>query len=129
VFSIGSKMLETQIVQQASYSSTPSDRLPSKHKPNLMEQCNAMILTEVKELEGPKRGVNNVSLHNKHDELVENDKNDVSTPSKDVIVDVHNSKEVPKDFKITSPKTLYSAFAISLKRWLRLNLTCHLESF
>jgi len=39
-----------------------------------------------------------------HDEHVENDENEVSTPYQDVIVDVHNSKEVPKDSKITSPK-------------------------
>jgi len=50
-----------------------------------------------------------VSLHDEH---IKNDKNEVSTPSNDVIVDVHNSKEVSKHSKITSlkPYTLSLSF-------------------
>ena len=44
------KMLEAQIVQQATSSSTPSGRLPSKPEPNSREQCNYIIL---------KRGLEN----------------------------------------------------------------------
>jgi len=42
-------MLEAQMVQQASSSSTPSSRLPTKLEPSRSEQCNVAIL----------RGVNN----------------------------------------------------------------------
>ena len=48
------KMLETQIAQQASSSSTPPGRLPSKPEQNPREQCNAIVLRSGKELESPK---------------------------------------------------------------------------
>jgi len=48
------KMLETQIAQQASSSSTPPGRLPSKPKQNPREQCNAIVLRSGTKLEGPK---------------------------------------------------------------------------
>jgi len=47
-------MLETQIAQQANSSSTPLGRLPSKHKQNPREQCNAIVLRSGTKLEGPK---------------------------------------------------------------------------
>ena len=56
-----------------------------------------MILRGGKQLERPKGGGNDVSLHDEYDEHVENDEHEVSTPSNDVIIDVHNSKEVPKE--------------------------------
>jgi len=49
-------MLEAQIAQQASSSTTLLERLPSKPEPNPTDQCNAMILSEGKQLERPKRG-------------------------------------------------------------------------
>jgi len=45
-----------------------------------------------------------VSLHDEHDEHVVNDENEVSIPSNEVIVDVHKSKEPPKDSNKTFPK-------------------------
>ena len=48
------KMLEAHITQQASSSSTPPGRLPSKPEPNPREYCNAMILRGGKQLEGLK---------------------------------------------------------------------------
>ena len=39
-------MLEAQIAQQASFLSTPLDRLPSKPKPNPCEHCNCVNLKE-----------------------------------------------------------------------------------
>ena len=44
VLTTHNKMLEAQIAQQASSSSTPPSRLPSKREPNPREQWNAMIL-------------------------------------------------------------------------------------
>jgi len=87
-----------------------------------------MISRGGKQLEGPKRGGNDVSLHDEHGEHVKNDENEMSTPSNDVIVNVHNSKEAPKDFKITSQR-LTLRLCHSLKEWLRLNLICNLGSF
>jgi len=48
------KMLETQIAQQASLSTTPPGRLPSKPKQNPKEQCNAIVLRSGTHLDGPK---------------------------------------------------------------------------
>jgi len=90
-----------------------------------------MILIEGKQLEGPKGGGNNMPLHDEHVENyehVENDENEVSTPSKDLTIDVHNSKEIHKDSKIF-PQNLILCLCHSLKGWLRLNLTCSLGSF
>ena len=42
--------------------------------------------------------------HDKHSEHVKNIEKEVSTPSNDMIVDMHNSNEVPKDSNYTSPK-------------------------
>jgi len=47
-------MLETQIAHQASSSSTPPGRLPSKPEQNPREQCNAIVLRSGTRLEGPK---------------------------------------------------------------------------
>ena len=44
VLSTHNKILEAQIAQQASSSSTPRGRLPRKLEPNPREQCNAVIL-------------------------------------------------------------------------------------
>ena len=49
-----SKMLEAQITQQATSSSTPLGKLPSKNELSYKEQCNAMILREVRQLKEPK---------------------------------------------------------------------------
>jgi len=96
-------MLEAQITKQASFRSTPLDRLSSKAKPNPREQCNAMILRGGKELEGPKGVTNDESLHDKN-EHIKNDEKEMSSSSKEVIDDVaHESSEVSKDPKITRP--------------------------
>ena len=75
------KMLEAQIAQQASSSSTPLSRLPSKHEPNPREQWNAMILRGGKQLERLKGDNNDDSLHD------DNVGKEVSTGFKKVIVD------------------------------------------
>jgi len=54
VLSTHNKMLDAEIAQQASSSSTPLGRLPSKPEPNAKEQCDAMILRGENQLEGPK---------------------------------------------------------------------------
>ena len=43
------KMLEAQIVQKATFSSTPSNRLPSKPEPNPREHCNSVTMKEEEE--------------------------------------------------------------------------------
>ena len=48
------KMLETQIAHQASSSSIPLGRLPSKPKQNPRQQCNAIMRRSGIKLEGPK---------------------------------------------------------------------------
>ena len=48
------KMLETQIAQQTSSSTTLPGRLPSKPEQNPREQCNAIVLRSGTQLEGPK---------------------------------------------------------------------------
>jgi len=101
VLSTHNKMLEAQIAQQASSSFTPPERLPSKSEPNPREHCNAMILRGGKQLEGPKGRVNDVSLHDEHDVI---NKNEVSVPPIEVIVDVHKSKEPLKDSNVAAPK-------------------------
>jgi len=104
VLSTHNKMLEAHIAQQVISSSTPTGRFPSKPEPNPREQCNAMILREGKQLEGPKGRVNDVSLHDEHDKHDEHDvsnENEVSATPTEVIVDVHKSKEPLKDSNIT----------------------------
>jgi len=98
------RMLEAQISQKASFSSMPPDRIPSQPKPNHNEQCNAMILRGGKQLERPKEIANDESLHDKN-EHVQNLKEEMSSPSKEVIDDVvHKLDVVPKDPKIISLK-------------------------
>jgi len=43
-----------------------------------------------------------VSLHDEHDEHVVNNENEVSIPSNEVVIDLHKSKEPPKDSNVTS---------------------------
>ena len=47
-----SKILEAQIAQQATSSSTPLSEFPSKNELTPGEQCNAMLLRGGKQLEG-----------------------------------------------------------------------------
>ena len=63
-----------------------------------------MILRGGKQLEGPKGRVNDVSFNDLHDDHVVNNENEVSVPPNKVIIDVHKSKEPPKDSNVTSPK-------------------------
>ena len=42
-------MLEAQIAQKATFSSTPLDRLPSKLEPNPWEHCNCVTMKEEEE--------------------------------------------------------------------------------
>jgi len=48
------KMLESQIAQQASSSSTPPGRLTNKLEQNPREQCNDIVLRSGTKLEGSK---------------------------------------------------------------------------
>ena len=48
------KILESQIAQQASSSSTPPGRLPNKPELNPKEHYNVIVLGSGKHLEGPK---------------------------------------------------------------------------
>ena len=43
------RMLEAQIVQKATFSSTAPDRFPSKPEPNLHEHCNCVTMKEEEE--------------------------------------------------------------------------------
>jgi len=63
-----------------------------------------MILRGGKQLEGPKGKVNDVSLHDKHNEHDVINENEVFVPPTKVIVNVHKSKEPLKDSNV--PKTL-----------------------
>jgi len=47
-------MIESQIAQLASSSTTPLGRLPSKPEQNLTEQCSAIVLRSDTQLEGSK---------------------------------------------------------------------------
>jgi len=57
VLTTHNKTLESQIAQQASFSSIHLDRLPSR--PNPREQCTTVILRGGKQLEGSKGVTNN----------------------------------------------------------------------
>jgi len=48
------KMLETQVAHQASSSSTPPSRLPSKPEPKPREHYNDIVLRSDTQLESPK---------------------------------------------------------------------------
>ena len=87
-----------------------------------------MILRGGKQLEGPKGGGGDEFLHDEHGEHVDNDEQEMSTPSNDVIVDVHNSKEVLRSLTIL-PRNLIVHLCHSLKGWPRLNLICDVKSF
>ena len=64
-------MLESQIVQQASSSSIPLSRLPSKLKSILREHCNYIVLRSGKQLEGPKGARVEVNGEKNHDVYVD----------------------------------------------------------
>ena len=97
------RMLQVQITQKDSFSSTPLDRLPSKPEQNSREQYNAMVFRGGKQLERLKEITNDESLHDKN-EVVKNLEKEMSLPSKQVIDVAHESGEVAKDPKTTSPK-------------------------
>jgi len=61
-------MLEAQIARKATFSTMLPDRLCSKAEPNPRKQCNAMILREGKQLEGPKGATHNESLDDKNED-------------------------------------------------------------
>jgi len=63
-------VLETQIAHQASSSSKPPGRLPSKLKLNPKKQCNAIVLRSDTQLEGPKGDGVEVEGKNDHDKGV-----------------------------------------------------------
>ena len=95
------KMLEAQITQQPTSSSTLLDKFPSKNELSHGEQCNAMILRGSKQIEGPKGVDNDVKLCDDENVI----KKEVSSPSNDVHDDVvKDTNEIPKDLKHTSAK-------------------------
>ena len=61
------KMLQTQIAQQASSSTTPPGSLPSKPQQNPREQCNAIMLRSGTPLEGPKGASVHVESQKEYD--------------------------------------------------------------
>jgi len=97
MLSTHNEMLEAQITQQASSSSTPPGRLPCKPEPNPRDQCNAMVFQGDKQLKGPKGVSNDEHFHDVNNESLENE---LPIPSKDVISnDTNESNEPPKDPK------------------------------
>jgi len=64
-------MLEGQIAQQATSSSTPLGKFPRENDLSSREQCNAMILRRVKRLEEPKEVPQNEHSHYGKDEVIE----------------------------------------------------------
>jgi len=94
------KMLNAQISQWATSSSTPLGKFPSKNKVSPRGKCNAMILKEDKQLEGPKRVDQNEHSRYGKDEVVEKE---VPTSSNEVIGD-DTSNKIPDGPKKISPK-------------------------
>jgi len=79
-------------LKQASPSSTPPCRLPSKPKPNAEEYCDCIALGSGKQLEGHKGANVKVDGHNNHDVNAD------SLPSKDE-PQKKNEIEKPKESK------------------------------
>jgi len=50
VFTTHNRMLEAQIAQKATFSSTALDRLPSRAEPNPREHCSYVTMKEEEEL-------------------------------------------------------------------------------
>jgi len=65
------KMLEAQIIQQATSSSKPLGKFPSKNELRPGEQCNSMILRGGKQLQEPKGFGQYEHSHSGNDELLE----------------------------------------------------------
>ena len=100
VLTTHNKVLETQIAQQATSSSTPLGKFPSKNEVSPGEQYNAMILRGGKQLEGPKGIRQNKHSHYGKDEVI---KKEVPTSSNEDIGD-DTSNKIPDDSKKISPK-------------------------
>ena len=83
-----------------------------------------MILRGGKQLYGPKGKGIDVSLHDEHKVINENE---VSVTPNEVIVDVHKSKEPAKDCNVTSPKP-YN-LPLQFPQRMAINLICNLGSF
>jgi len=69
-----------------------------------------------------------VSLHDEHDKCVVNDENELYIPSNEVNADVHKSKEPPKDYNVTSPKS-YNLPLPFLQRMAKAKLDLQFEKF
>ena len=121
-------MLETQIVQKATFSSTPLDRLPSELELNPREQCNAMLLQGGKQLEGPEEITHDESSQDKN-KHVDNVEKEISSPSKEIIDDVaRKPDEVPKYPKAISLKSYIPTLPFP-QRMAKENLIWNFESF
>ena len=86
------KMLEIQIAQQASSSSTLPGRLPSKPEQNHREQCNAIRLRSGKELESPK-GTSEIEVEKEK----QTNKGLISLPHESEIEKKEDKKEKEKE--------------------------------
>ena len=67
------KMLKSQILQQASSSSTPLGRLANKPEPNHKGNYNCIVLRSGKQLECPKGarvGMNGEKNHDVHNDVL-----------------------------------------------------------
>ena len=119
------KMIEVQIVQNATFSSTPPDRSPSKPKLNSRQQCSAMLLGGGKQLELPKEITSDRSLHDKNEHV----EKEISLPSKKIIYKVaYKPNEVPNDPKIASPKP-YTTPLLLHQRMAKGKLDMQFEKF
>ena len=96
-------MLKQQIVQQASSSSIPPSRLPSKPELKPKEHCNCIILRSGKQLEDPKTTKVEVESDDYHNE------NGSPFPSEDE-PKKKNESEKPKEPKLLSPNPYMSHF-------------------
>ena len=101
------KILQSQIAQQASSSTTPPGRLPNKPESNPREQCNAIVLRSGTQLEGLKSTRVEVEGKNDHDEGV------TTLPSKEEVYE-KSETEPPYKSKFLSLKP-YMPLSIPIK--------------
>ena len=93
---INNKMLETQIAQQATSSSTPPGRLPSKLKSNSCEQCNCVTLKKgIEDLEG-------ITLEEGREVIMAESK-EKNNEGKPITFRENDSFEIPKVFPFKLP--------------------------
>jgi len=121
LLTIRNKILELQIAQQVSSSSTPPGRLPTRPEPNPEEHCNVIVLRSVKQLEGPMYARVKVESEKGYDGGIPILPSENESP-------MENENEKSKDPTHPFPKP-YSSLCHSHKNLLRLSLILSLLSF